>query len=230
MINYRKIFLGFIGIMCILFISGDNCKTSKNIDYINEIIKISKSEVMENGLKVEYETFNNGEDECKKIYSNYFVDKISEVEASRDNRQYCIKFKCGDILGHIESVEEDNKNRINIEITEKNSSDDLKKIKEDFKSEISENSEVHYYQYVKGELHNSDINILNLKIIEKLSRYGVRNIKSLNISNGYYTVADTDTYDGKIDNGKLIDLNYAICNYSSGNYIIIGTPEITTSF
>jgi len=55
-------------------------------------------------------------------------------------------------------------------------------------------------------------------------------IETVSINNGLSTVAYTKEYDEKVTNNKLIDFNYAVCNYSSGRYIIIGTPEIITTY
>jgi hypothetical protein len=56
------------------------------------------------------------------------------------------------------------------------------------------------------------------------------NIGTVEIDNGYSTVAYTRKYPVMKNDGKWIDFNYAVCSYSSGNYVIIGTPVIITTY
>jgi hypothetical protein len=75
-----------------------------------------------------------------------------------------------------------------------------------------------------------DIYEVNEKIIKLLESHSTKNIETVNINNGLSTVAYTKNYDAMVNNNKLIDFNYAVCNYSSGSYIIIGTPEIIITY
>ena len=75
-----------------------------------------------------------------------------------------------------------------------------------------------------------DIHVTNDRIIKVLISHGAKNIDTVSINNGLRTVPYTPKYDEVKINNKLIDFNYAVCNYSCGRYIIIGTPEIITTY
>ena len=92
------------------------------------------------------------------------------------------------------------------------------------------NVKVKFFKYVKAKLEEHDLTNINEKLLKEIKSEGACNVDTIPISNGYSTVANTNKFDPEISDGKLIDLNYVLCNYSSGNYILIGTPEIIASY
>ena len=230
MISFRRTIYTIIMLICALSLKGDNLHVFKNINYFSKIINTSNSKILENGLKVEYSTNNIGENECRDIYKKIIMDKTSQVKIAKSNQEFYIDFINGNRSGYIGSIKQGDKNRIVINIIEENNINDLERLKEEVEEAVNSDKQMFYYQYLKAKLNNDNLNNLNIKLMNKLKSNGATNVESLSINNGFYTVANTNIYNAKIDNGKLIDINYALCNYTSGNYIIIGTPEITTSF
>lgn len=76
-----------------------------------------------------------------------------------------------------------------------------------------------YFTYLKGKLNVSKDTELDA-LEENLSNIGATNIKSIPINSGYVGVATINSF----------NLNYAICNYDSGTYIILGTPDIFATY
>ena len=111
-------------------------------------------------------------------------------------------------------------------------------LKKDLSNSIGNRGKnIKYFQYLKAKIlvsstdsGVSDIYNINKTIINMLKTHGTENIETVSINNGLSTIAYTKKYENKVNNNKLIDLNYAVCNYSSGRYIIIGTPEIITTY
>jgi Tfp pilus assembly protein FimT len=102
--------------------------------------------------------------------------------------------------------------------------DRLEKIISDYKVNAK------YFQYLKAKLPNNNIKYDNNKVLELLKGYDSTNINTVKLENGYSTTAYTKMYNSMESNGQLIDLNYALSKYSSGSYIIIGTPEINVTY
>ena len=86
------------------------------------------------------------------------------------------------------------------------------------------------FKFIKAEVPCTDIHEVNNKVIQLLKKHNSVNINTIDINNGCSTVAYTGTSEYMLDQGKKMDLNYAICKYSSGNYVVIGTPIIVTPY
>jgi hypothetical protein len=66
--------------------------------------------------------------------------------------------------------------------------------------------------------------------INILKEHNAANLQTLDINNGFTTVAYTRQYNPIFNSGRLVDLNIAVCAYSNKNFIIIGTPEIFVTY
>lgn len=102
-----------------------------------------------------------------------------------------------------------------------------KKIKE-ILSPIS--SKVEYSLYVKSKILNGTIDETRDVILKQLYLNKAQNIDEVEISNGYSIISNTNLYDKQIILGEEIDFNCAIVRYSSGCYLIMGTPVIRITY
>jgi len=102
-----------------------------------------------------------------------------------------------------------------------------KKIKE-ILSPIS--SKVEYSLYVKSKILNGTIDETRDVILKQLYLNKAQNIDEVEISNGYSIISNTNLYDKEIILGEEIDFNCAIVRYSSGCYLIMGTPVIRITY
>ncbi len=230
--KYKKVVILLILCFLLVVIYNDKSKASGNIDLIDQIIKTSNSRVVENGIKVEYISYENGEDQWKRVLNNLSLENLEIKSTTSNDEFFYLEFESKDITGYIESRKLNNKNnKIVLNISEKININDLKNLNNRVKIAIGNNNkESKNYQYVKAELSNNNLYEMNSKLTKELKASGATNIESLSINGGQFTVANTYRYRPTISNGKLVDLSYALCNYSSGNYIIVGTPEIITSY
>lgn len=205
----------------------------KRIDLFTSILNEANGEVIEYGLKARFKTYKNGQESY-----NYFLNTINsnkpncKVKVSKDKGNYCIEFEDKSSKGYMEFFTSEEGNMIIIEIIEKNSENNLPKLRDEIKgiTNFWLDNEVSYFQYLKAKLPNGDLDNINKKINFLLKSEGAVNLHSIKINNGFSTSAYTDRYNPIKSNGKLMDFNLALCKYQSGNYIIIGTPEIVMSY
>lgn len=226
----KRVYIILLIVIFSSFVYGDRCKASKNIDTFNELLKIADSQIVEIGLKAEYKTNNHGESECRNLLSNLNLNLNSNVLIN-NNQNFCVEFTEENFSGYIESMLSEGDNVIVIDITKKTRENDLKDIEKKIRLAVeNEDVKLKFFKYVKAKLGEHDLTNINQRLLKELRSQDACNVDSLQLSNGYSTVANTNKFDPEISDGKLIDLNYILCNYSSGNYILIGTPEIIASY
>jgi len=234
-----------IALLCIilsLIILQTNVRFSnakEKFNLFDEILLQTKSKTVEYGLKT---CFKTGEERKKVI--NYLVQVLElnkkeiNLNSSENENSYCVEFSGKNVEGYIEALKNEDANDITVNISKVSNKNGLVALKNKVSASIGNRGKnIKYFQYLKAEISEStagfkadDIYSVNNRIIKILKSYGTENIETVGINNGLSTIAYTKEYDEKVTNNKLIDFNYAVCNYSSGRYIIIGTPEIITTY
>ena len=91
-------------------------------------------------------------------------------------------------------------------------------------------SKVEYSLYVKSKILNGTIDETRDVVLKQLYLNKAQNIDEVEISNGYSIISNTNLYDKEIILGEEIDFNCAIVRYSSGCYLIMGTPVIRITY
>ena len=184
--------------------------------YNFEITAANKSEFEENGIKLQYRT----KEEIKKeslrikeclnndIAGDYRVIGKDQVEILNDDFNINIKLWNEDEYTYIEII-----------LINKNSqytTFDLKNILEKIQNQNSESAQ--YFLYYKGKIEEC----YNNQIIHELANENnIKKMYVLDINNGC-------TGTGYLSNGEKI--NFALSNYDTGSYIIIGTPIIFATY
>ena len=179
---------------------------NNDIEYIFKIIE-PYSEFVENSIKLEY-------------YVDWYVDNyVLKSIKDRYNITYetssCLEFNDGTVYGRCNIYNMNNIYKVSIELTNKSIDykfSELKKQIDKLKVDNAYNNK--YYIYQKEKIKNEEKvqEIIKKKIINK---------KTLKIHNGY------------VGKGQLIDgenVQYAVVNYNTGGYIIIGTPMIYATY
>jgi hypothetical protein len=234
--------IALLCIVLVLIILQVNIRVSsaqEDVNLFDEILLKTNSETVEYGLKVSFKTIEEPKEVCnylinaleltsKKIKLNYFENEIS----------YCIEFSGEDGQGYIEALRYNNEDVIKINISKLSNENGLESLKNNVNDIIGyRGKDMKYFQYLKAKIQDVNTNVgmesiyaTNQRIIKILKCNKSENIETVNINNGLSTVAYTKRYEEEISNNKLMDFNYAVCNYSSGRYIIIGTPEIITTY
>jgi hypothetical protein len=221
-----------LGLMInLLFINSNAYPQDTNIDVFQNVLDKTNSQVEEFGVKTSFEIDGNGEETCVDILKDIGIYEKSSVNVMKNNEMYCLQFNNDDTSGYIESINFDNHNVVTVNISKKNNTNGLKELKKRIEDATKNRSKnMKFFQYVKAKLPYSDISNVNKDVVSILRKDKAENIDTVKINNGYSTVAYTKSYEPIKNNGKFMDFNFAVCRYSSGNYLIIGTPVITTNY
>ncbi len=228
----RKIF----GMLLIfIFFIGNNSKASKNIgntDLFDEILKNTQGKVIEYGVSTSFKIQGDIPESIHEILRNMNVQEI-ESEFRKNEDYIYIGFLNGSMSGNLTCSRDKNIYSITITSIDKNRTDNLKELKQKISQAVrTGGGALEFYEYLKIGLTGGDIKNINNKICGFLKTKGAVNLKTVKINNGFSTIAYTKAFDQIKNNGegKFYDFNFAICNYTSGVYLILGTPEITTAY
>ena len=183
--------------------------------YFLEDELINTGDFIENGVRVEYNSKNNLENELlviKKNLSDLFKEDVyihnNSIFFSDDQR---------DIKVLVWSSEEETKVQITY-INNKKECTIRKMIKEMEQIQYFAAENIKYFNFVK------------VKIIEEKKQDILDTLKE-NIEEK--TLEELDIVNGKIGKGKLKDenkINFSFMSYDTGEYLIIGTPVIFITY
>lgn len=205
-------------------------QANEKVDMFSEIISKTGTQVMEYGVQVSFSTQDSGEEVCKSILNRLNYDKNIKINMEKDNDNYYIEFSNSIVEGYINSINSDNDNIISINIKEYGHKNRLTELKAKIKESIECNEEIVFFEYIKGKTIDSNIKELNKQIIGILKSFNTKGIKTVEINNGLSTTAYTHQYSELNVGGEFIDFNYALCNYNTGNYMILATPVISITY
>lgn len=212
-----------------LFLVTDNSKTIENEDVFNCILKDINGTVVEYGLTTNFHNGEDGEKVCKEILKKLRISQDHYSNTIKNEKIYCIEFKDSNLDGYVQSTKYDDYNVVTINVKEKNKINELNKLEKEF-TEIINDKDIKFFKYVKAQIGEEDLQKTNKRIITLLKNGRGENIETIKLDKGYSTTAYVKKYSPINVNGKPIDFNYALCSYQSGNYIIMGTPEILISY
>lgn len=202
----------------------------KNNEILNKMIDSVHGNTVEYGIRANFEINENGEKYCLDLLKELNL-LSNNINITRDEKFYSVEFNKAEENGYIEYSSYDNHNIVTLNIVKSDNINRLDELKAHIEMVISkEGNNVKYYQYLKAKILENENEKLNDKIINILKAENAINISSVNLKNGISTVAYTKQFNSIKSNGKLMDLNFALCSYSSGNYLIIGTPIIIEAY
>ena len=201
-----------------------------NIDLFNGIVDLTNASTMEYGIRASFENDSDGEDYCLELLKKLQFNE-GEVNVVKNDNIYSLEFNNNEIKGYIENISYDNHNVVTISVSENSEENKLTELKNKIQNAIERSDkEVKYFQYLKAQINSNNTAEINEEIISFLKNQNAVNIDTVKLDNGYSTVAYTKRYPIMKNNGKWMDFNYAVCTYSSGSYITIGTPVIISSY
>ncbi|KEH98360.1 YwmB family TATA-box binding protein [Clostridium botulinum] len=229
--NIKKGVVFFITVVSI-FLNYKITYAYKNIDYFEKFINTTGSKVIEYGVNTKFETTINGQELFSCFKDRIPIIGYLKLNTYENKGNYHMEFKNSNIKGYIliQSLKE--KSYVTINIIKTDNTNKLSKLQSqvrELKEGLSKKEGI-YYQYLKAKLPDNDLSKVNNNLISLLKNTGAINVDSVEINDGFSTCAYTTQYEPKRNNGKLMDLNYALSNYSSGAYITIATPEIITTY
>ena len=222
-------------LFCIILFNLLNYKISyayKDLDLFEKILEESKGQVVEYGARTRFKSNINGQELISVLKNKINANKDTKAEVYSDKQNYYMQFKSNNAEGNITIISAEDSSLITMEIIQKNSENNLETLTQYMESiadYVSDDKKI-YYKYLKAQISYDNLSEVNNKVTGLLEGVGATNINSIELDNGFSTTAYTHRYSPKRNNGELMDLNFALCNYSTGNYIIIGTPEIIASY
>ncbi|GAA0177736.1 YwmB family TATA-box binding protein [Clostridium sediminicola] len=205
----------------------------RKVHLFDSILAETNTKVIEYGIDEKFQT-TNGNISIDNLI-NLFDDKLFNYSTKIIDTEdvYRMEFNSKNGTGFISVVPYESKYLYHISILIYDDNIKIDDIENDLKG-FTRNYNIEnaiYYIYAKAKLDKDiDIEEYNNKIIDLLKNYGSTNVKTVSINNGFSTIANTHQFNGKKSNGKFIDFNFATCNYESGNYLIMGTPEIIKTY
>lgn len=189
----------------------DKTKTSNNYGYLDLLKTSSDVDVPKQVAKSK----------------NNIITLENYITIDKDN-VYCREFQKGNIYGYIESREDNNGSKISIFMRELTPNENVKDSETKVKKAIGKKAiDIKIYKYLKAKTLIKSVKLTQNKITNYLKDIGTENISTVNLNEGYSTVAYTKKFINIWDNGKYEDFNYAVLNQ---NYIILGTPIIDISY
>lgn len=204
---------------------------SNNENLFDDIISKTQGKVVEYGVTTSFMATGNGTINCNNILNDMGFKENSKIAESKSNNIYRIEFQKEKISGYVESVKEDDKSIIKISIIANESKNNIYELKNKVNESVRNHSgNAELFEYLKVKLPDSDIEHTNRTIVSLLESRGTIDIDTVRLQNGFSTICNTGKFKPTMINGKLIDFNFSVSNYTSGNYIIMGTPEILETY
>lgn len=168
-----------------------------------------------NGVKVVYSSDKDLQEEKNIIIEKIRQQNLENVIEEVDNEINVSNYKNEKIK--VLLYKENNKTIVEEEIINYNSSKKLSELMQELTNlQTKYSKDLRYFQYIKGKINNKDSTIDKINSIREM-----KNINTLEIHNGY--VGTANIYDGE-------RVNFSVCTYNTGSYLVIGTPIIFTTY
>jgi hypothetical protein len=204
---------------------------AKETDLLDEIINKTGSNVVEYGVSSSYITNDMEIQALKDTLRTLGYYDSHNIKISENADIYTIDFIKGNVSGFIQATNENNQIYVTIDVREKSTVNNINMLKKNIENAVDKKyKNVKYYFYLKSKVKENNLSLVNDKINKILKNSGAKNIDTVEINKGFSTVAYTKRYETVKNNGLLMDFNYAVTSYNSGNYIIIGTPTIKETY
>ena len=204
----------------------------ENNDIFNKLL--SKGDVMVTEYSVTA-TFNSKENDdvlCKEII-NRASNVLGNLEytSTDENGLVTISFSSEFYKGSIVSRPYNGEFIVNVTIIKRENKNNTKELQGKLSEILSHvNSRMNYSQCIKGKILNNNLDEINKFVIDTLEQNKAENINTAKLYNGYSTICNAKLYNSKKIGGLDIDFQCAVVKYSSGCYLIMGTPEITLAY
>ena len=217
-----KLRVALIGIILCFF--SLNLVEVKSVDkYQSQFMFLlgnTNAKLIQNGVKLQYSESIAANEEIKYIASCLNLDKSLIDNLQKDSYQINTLQDNIDLKVNVE--EEKGISYIEIESISNSNVDKIDKLKIYLQKVLKPTCEnVQYFTFVKGKISGQDKDECIYKVSRELKNLGATKVNYLPINSGFTGVA-------KFDNNST--LNFAICQYMSETYLIIGTPIIFTTY
>ncbi len=218
--------------LIILVINSSFIYVQGQVDMFEKLLSNSNIEVSEYSVTATFNSDSQGMDACKEI--------IRKASATLGEMEYTVndEDKFSNIIfsneiykGSITSTPYKDKNIVVITVIKKEKENRTKELKSKLSEILSHvNSRITYSQCIKGKILNNNLDEVNNFVMNELEQSKAKNINKAKLYNGYSIICNTNLYDSKKVGTMDVDFHCAVVKYSSGCYLVMGTPEITLDY
>lgn len=227
----------FIFMLVMLFSYFLNIRTpaavsSKNMDMFNGIVKNTDGEIIEYGLDLSVDSHDLKTGDLDRIIKDIPECKDVQISSTSSDNIYCINFTGKNINGYIESTKISSGYNVKLELIIRDNKNNIDDLLGDIKNiDLFKNNGVEVFRYMKVKVSSAkSIEMIDDEIVNYLKNKNADNINTIKLNNAYSTTAYTGNNDYIMEGNKAVDISIAVSRYTSGTYIIIGTPQIIISY
>lgn len=208
----------------------DKLLAERKQDIFSTILNETNANIQECSITTSFQSETGGSSICETVLKNLGYDD-GDLKIIQNNNIYCIEFSQNNYNGYIESMNYENQYVIAININDECNKNDLSALKVNVDLALKDiSNENQYFLYIKSKIPSQSISDTDSKIKNILRKNQATDINSININNGITTTAYTGLYSCIKSGDSLMDFNYSVCRYPSGNYLIMGSPEIIVTY
>lgn len=218
--------------LIILVINSSFIYVQGQVDMFEKLLSNSNIEVSEYSVTATFNSHSQGMDACKEIIRKASTT-LGEMEYTvNDKDEFSnIIFSNEIYKGSITSTPYKDKNIVVITVIKKEKENRTKELKSKLSEILSHvNSRITYSQCIKGKILNNNLDEVNNFVMNELEQSKAKNINKAKLYNGYSIICNTNLYDSKKVGTMDVDFHCAVVKYSSGCYLVMGTPEITLDY
>ncbi|WP_291569449.1 hypothetical protein [Clostridium sp. UBA4548] len=231
--NYKfKTVIVLILTLIILVINSSFIYVQGQVDMFEKLLSNRNIEVSEYSVTATFNSDSQGMDACKEIVrkASATLGKMEYTVNDKDEFSNII-FSNEIYKGSITSTPYKDKNVVVITVIKKEKENRTKELKSKLSEILSHvNSRITYSQCIKGKILNNNLDEVNNFVMNELEQSKAKNINKAKLYNGYSIICNTNLYDSKKVGNMDVDFHCAVVKYSSGCYLVMGTPEITLDY
>lgn len=238
----KRLFILFCMVIFLFsfYINKEQTFASNKTDLFNEIIEGTFSSVVEYGLSVSFEIKESElknikeNDEENILYSNLIkklqLDKEENFKVEKGNVNN-VSFENKSGSGYIRTTNYNNNKFIVISIDKFDKINRIDELELSVKNSINPKySNLKFFKYVKAKLPKEDLNNPKEQVFNILTKEKATYLNYIKINNGYSINAYTKRYELIKSGNEFMDFQCVLSKYNSGNYMIIGSPEILINY
>lgn len=218
--------------LIILVINSSFIYVQGQVDMFEKLLSNRNIEVSEYSVTATFNSDSQGMDACKEIIRKASTT-LGEMEYTvNDKDEFSnIIFSNEIYKGSITSTPYKDKSIVVITVIKKEKENKTKELKGKLSEILSHvNSRITYSQCIKGKILNNNLDEVNNFVMNELEQSKAKNINKAKLYNGYSIICNTNLYDSKKVGTMDVDFHCAVVKYSSGCYLVMGTPEITLDY
>ncbi len=231
---YSKLLIMVMFTLSILIIRDETFYGKNKEDMFNEILNNVNASTEEYVVEGKFYSQGSKKDIYNKIVANIEKTMGQVYGEVNEDLSFKIDYNQGEYDGSISIADYGNGYDVILRISICKFNLDVKE-EESIRNKIKEilspiNSNVEYSLYVKSKILSGTIDETRDVVLKQLNLNKAQNIDEVKINNGYSIISNTNLYEKEIILGEEIDFNCAIVRYSSGCYLIMGTPVIRITY